>query len=244
VLDGDWFYNGKLFEFPRPYPDSDLTAVTDYARSRCVRLVGHHETSADVGNYERQTPAALALYESMGVRQVRTGYVADAGDVRHIDAFDGYDPKHRVQRRLAKELSLYVVLYSPVQTAADMPANYAMDPDALQIIKDVPIDWDESVGLAGELGDFVAVARKQRGKPDRFRGALTDENPRQVSLKLDFLGPKACYVAEIYRDGPQADWQTRPDEFVIEKRPVTAADPLDLALAGSGGATIRLRLAR
>ena len=84
--DGDWFYNGKLFKFTQPYPDFDLKAVTDYARSKGVRLVGHHETSADVGNYEPQMAAAFALYESLGVRQVKTGYVADAGDVRRLDA--------------------------------------------------------------------------------------------------------------------------------------------------------------
>ncbi len=98
--------------------------------------------------------------------------------------------KHRVQHTLAKELSLYVVLYSPVQMAADLPENYAKHPDAFQFIKDVPTDWDESVGLAGEVGDYVAIARKQRGSPDWFLGALTDENPRQLSLKLDFLDPQ------------------------------------------------------
>ncbi len=83
--DGDWFHNGKLFKFTQSHPDFDLQAVTDYARSKGVRLVGHHETSGDVGNYEPQMPAAFALYESVGVRQVKTGYVADAGDVRRID---------------------------------------------------------------------------------------------------------------------------------------------------------------
>jgi alpha-glucosidase len=337
--DGDWFHNGKLFRFSEPYPDFDLKAVTDYARSKGVRLVGHHETSGDVGNYEPQMPAAFALYESMGVRQVKTGYVADAGDIRRLDAtgvelhewhdgqfqvahhlrvlreaarhkisinahepvkdtglrrtypnwltregargqeyngwgdpvnppehvailpftrllagpmdytpgifdLDGYDPKHRVQHTLAKELSLYVVLYSPVQMAADLPGNYSKHPDAFQFIKDVPTDWDESVGLAGEVGDYVAIARKQRGQPDWFVGALTDENARTLRLRLDFLEPGQRYVAEIYRDGPQADWQARPYEMVIERRDVTAGDTLELALATSGGAAIRIRAVR
>jgi alpha-glucosidase len=157
---------------------------------------------------------------------------------------DGYDPQHRVQHTLAKELSLYVVLYSPVQMAADLPENYAKHPEAFQFIKDVPTDWDESAGLAGEVGDFVAVARKQRGQPDWFLGALTDEHPRQLSLRLDFLDPQARYVAEIYRDGPQADWQTRPYDLVREQRNVTATDTLDLALASSGGVAIRFRRVR
>jgi alpha-glucosidase len=334
--DGDWFFNGKQFRFTESNPDFDLKAVTDYARSKGVRLVGHHETAADVGNYEPQMAAAFDLYESVGVRQVKTGYVADAGDIRRRDEhgvelrewhdgqftidhhlrvlreaaqrrisinthepvkdtglrrtypnwltregargqeynawgnpvnppehvailpftrllsgpmdytpgivdLDGYDPKHRVPHTLAKELSLYVVLYSPVQMAADLPENYLKHPDALQFIKDVAVDWDESIALAGEVGDYVAIARKQRGAPDWFVGALTDENPRSLALPLGFLEPGRRYIAEIYRDGPQADWQTRPYDLVVEQRSVTAADTLELRLASSGGAAIRLR---
>jgi alpha-glucosidase len=154
---------------------------------------------------------------------------------------DGYDPKHRVPHTLAKELSLYVVLYSPVQMAADLPENYLKHPDALQFIKDVAVDWDESVALVGEVGDFVAIARKQRGAPDWFVGALTDEHPRSLKLPLDFLEPGRHYIAEIYRDGPHADWQTRPYDLVVEQRTVTAADTIALRLASSGGAAIRLR---
>jgi alpha-glucosidase len=157
---------------------------------------------------------------------------------------DGYDPKHRVPHTLAKELSLYVVLYSPVQMAADLPENYARRPDALQFIRDVPTDWDESIALAGEVGDFVAIARKQRGQPDWYLGALSDENARTLRLPLAFLEPGTQYVAEIYRDGPLADWQTRPYDMVVEQRRVTAADTLELALATSGGAAIRLRALR
>jgi alpha-glucosidase len=128
-----------------------------------------------------------------------------------------------------------------VQMAADLPENYAKHRDAFQFIKDVPTDWDESIGLAGEVGDFVAIARKQRGRPDWYVGALTDEQARTLSLKLDFLDRGRAYVAEIYRDGPQADWKTRPYDLVIEKRPVKADDTLTLALAASGGAAIRIR---
>jgi alpha-glucosidase len=155
--------------------------------------------------------------------------------------FDGLDAKHRVKHTLAKEISLYVVLYSPVQMAADLPENYTKHPQAFQFIKDVPTDWDESVALAGEVGDYVAIARKQRGADDWYLGALTDENARSLTLKLDFLDPKARYVAEIYRDGDQADWQTRPYDLVVEKRPVASADTLQLQLARSGGAAVRFR---
>ena len=336
--DGDWFHNGGQFRFTEPYPDFDLKAVSRYALDHGTRLIGHHETSADVGNYEAQMAAAFDLYESLGVRQVKTGYVGDAGDIRRPDAsgvvlnewhdgqfmvnhhirvlqeaakrkisinthepvkdtglrrtypnwlsregargqeynawgkpvnppehvailpftrmlagpmdytpgivdltFEGLDGKHRVPHTLAKELSLYVVLYSPVQMAADLPENYEKHPQAFQFIKDVPVDWDESVALAGEVGDFVAIARKQRGSPDWFVGALTDEQPRQLALKFDFLDPRERYVAEIYRDGPEADWKTRPYDLVVERRTVTAKDTLDLRLAASGGAAIRIR---
>jgi alpha-glucosidase len=155
--------------------------------------------------------------------------------------FEGPGGKHRVPHTLAKELSLYVVLYSPVQMAADLPENYLKHPDALQFIKDVAVDWDESIALAGAVGDYVAIARKQRGAPDWFVGALTDEHPRSLKLPLAFLDPGRRYLAEIYRDGPQADWQARPYDLVVEQRPVTSADSLELSLASSGGAAIRLR---
>ena len=100
------------------------------------------------------------------------------------------------------------------------------------------------MGVAGEIGDYAAIARKQRGSPDWFLGALTDENARSLRLQLDFLDPQSRYVAEIYRDGPQADWKTRPYDLVSERRTVTAADSLDLALASSGGAAIRFRQVR
>ena len=338
--DGDWFFNGKQFRFTEPYPDFDLEGVAKYALSKGVRLIGHHETAADVGNYEPQMEAAFDLYESLGVRQVKTGYVADAGDIRRIDehgiekhewhdgqftvnhhirvlqeaakrkisinthepvkdtglrrtypnwlaregargqeynawgspvnppehvailpftrmlggpmdftpgivdlTFDGMDAKFRVKNTLAKEISLYVVLYSPVQMAADLPENYLKHPQAFQFIKDVPTDWEQSVALAGEVGDFVAVARKQRGGDDWYVGALTDEQARTLTLRLDFLDPKARYTAEIYRDGPQADWETRPYDLIVDERSVTAADVIELKLARSGGAAIRLRKA-
>jgi alpha-glucosidase len=158
--------------------------------------------------------------------------------------FEGLNGEHRVKSTIAKELSLYVVLYSPVEMAADLPENYVKHADAFQFIKDVPTDWDDSIALAGEVGDYVAIARKQRGSPDWFLGALTDENARSLHLKLDFLDPKGRYVAEIYRDGPNANWQTRPYDLVIEKRNVTAADTLDLNLATSGGAAVRFKRAR
>jgi alpha-glucosidase len=150
----------------------------------------------------------------------------------------------RIPSTEARQLALYVTIYSPIQMAADLPENYEKHLEAFQFIRDVPVDWDESIGLAGEVGDYVAIARKQRGSPDWFLGALTDENARTLTLKLDFLDPKARYEAQIYRDGPEASWDRRPYDLVVEKRPVTATDTLELELATSGGAAVRFKQIR
>jgi alpha-glucosidase len=156
----------------------------------------------------------------------------------------GSDGKHNVLSTIAKELSLYVVLYSPVQMAADLPENYVAHADAFQFIRDVPTDWAESVALAGEVGDYVAIARQERRGQDWYLGGLTDENARALSLKLAFLDPRARYEAQVYRDGERADYRTNPYDLVIEKRVVTAADTLDLRLAPGGGTAIRFRRIR
>lgn len=347
--DGDWYENGDVFSFTESYPDFDLAEVASYARDKDVRLIGHHETSGGVSNYENQMADAFALYESLGVRQVKTGYVADYGDIKRIDddgvakyeAHDGQfmarhhlrvvkeaakhkisinahepikdtglrrtypnwitregargqefnawgdppnSPEHtailpftrmlsgpmdftpgifdlepnkrapvredmprgritdRVQTTLAKQLALYVVIYSPIQMAADLPENYEARPDAFQFIRDVPVDWAESRAIAGEIGDYVAIARKDRAGDDWYLGALTDENARDVEISLSFLDEDAVYVAEIYRDGADADWRDNPYDIVIETRNVGAGDTLTLPLATSGGAAVRFTL--
>jgi alpha-glucosidase len=158
--------------------------------------------------------------------------------------FKGADSKFRVQTTLAKQLALYVVLYSPIQMAADLPENYEARLDAFQFIVDVPTDWEESVAVAGEVGDFVAFARKERGGPDWYLGAVTDEEARQLSIPLDFLESGEAYVAEIYRDGDNADWQSDPYDLVIEEREFSAGEVLELPLAAGGGVAIRLRMKR
>ena len=124
----------------------------------------------------------------------------------------------RIQSTLARQLALYVVIYSPVQMAADLPENYAARPDAFQFIKDVPTDWEESIAVAGEVGDFVAFARKERGGEDWYLGALTDEEARKLSIPLSFLEEGVAYTAQIYRDGDDAGWRTNPYSIVIEER--------------------------
>ncbi len=335
--DGDWFHNGDVFNFTTPYPDFDLPRVARYAVEKGVRLIGHHETSGNVTNYESQMGDALDLYESLGVDSIKTGYVADGSDIKRVDdngvahyewhdgqfmvrhylhnvreaakrrisinthepvkdtglrrtypnwvsregargmefnawgsppnppehtailpytrllsgpmdftpgIFDlmpnGPDDENRVQTTLAKQLALYVVIYSPIQMAADLPENYEARPDAFQFIKDVPTDWEESIALAGEVGDFVAFARRERGGADWYVGALTDEAPRKLSLALDFLDADGDYVAQIYRDGDDAHWRDNPYSIRIEERSVDAGDALELVLAAGGGAAVRI----
>ncbi|HVM38724.1 MAG TPA: glycoside hydrolase family 97 protein [Sphingomicrobium sp.] len=141
---------------------------------------------------------------------------------------------------LARQLALYVVLYSPLQMAADLPENYEANMRPFQFIKDVPVDWDDTRMLAGELGDMAVIARKDRKSADWYIGGIADEEERRLDVALDFLEPGRRYSAEIYRDGDDADYRTNPRAIVIERREVTAADRLALRLAPGGGAAVRL----
>ena len=140
----------------------------------------------------------------------------------------------------AKQLALYVVLYSPVVMAADTPENYARYPKGLQFIRDVPTDWSDTRVLNGEVGDYATIARKDRHSDDWYLGAITDENARTLDIALDFLDAGKTYTAQIYRDGPGADYRTQArHSIVIEQRKVTKGDRLSLALAPGGGEAIR-----
>ncbi|HUQ11642.1 MAG TPA: glycoside hydrolase family 97 protein [Steroidobacteraceae bacterium] len=151
------------------------------------------------------------------------------------------DINERVQSTLATQLAEYVLLYSPVHMAADLPENYEKRRDAFQFILDVPTDWETSRTLAGEIGDYVVVARKQRGARDWFLGATTDENARKLGVPLDFLDKGKRYEAQIYRDAPDADYRTNPTALVIEKRVVTAKESLEISMAPGGGIAVRFR---
>jgi len=337
--DGAWFSNGDVFNFTKPYDDFDIEKISQYGAKKGVRLIGHHETSGSVTNYRNQMSDAYALYQKHGVSQIKTGYVADGGNIKRIDEdgivrkewHDGQfmvneylhsvteaakhkisinthepikatglrrtypnwiaregargqefnawgtppnPPEHtailpftrllagpmdftpgifdmsfnglgsdtnRPQTTLAKQLALYVVLYSPIQMAADLPKNYQANMPAFQFIKDVPTDWHESIAVAGEVGDYVAFARQERDGSDWFVGALTDENAREITLKLDFLEQDKRYQAQIYRDGKKAEWVNNPYDLIIENRAVKSNDSITLPLATSGGAAIRFK---
>ncbi|MCU0626081.1 MAG: glycoside hydrolase family 97 protein [Gemmatimonadaceae bacterium] len=148
----------------------------------------------------------------------------------------------RPRTTLAKQLALYVVLYSPLQMAADLPENYEGQP-AFRFIRDVAVDWDTTVVLHGRIGDDVVVARKAKGKDEWFLGAITDEEARTIEVPLSFLGG-GSWVAETYADGPGADWRSNPLPVAITSRTVTRAVTLRIAMAPGGGQAIRFRRAR
>ena len=142
--------------------------------------------------------------------------------------------KEMVHTTLTKQLALYVTMYSPIQMAADLPENYERYPDAFQFIRDVAVDWDSTVYLAAEPGDYLTIARKKKNSPDWFIGAITDENARSSSIKLDFLPAGKNYEAVIYQDGKTADWKTNPKQYVITKQKVTSKSVIPLTLAPGG----------
>jgi alpha-glucosidase len=146
----------------------------------------------------------------------------------------------RIRTTLAKQLALYVVLYSPLQMAADLPENYEGQP-TFQFIRDVAVDWDTTRVIEGRIGDYVVVARRERGGQSWFLGAITDEAARTFEVPLSFLTPGRRYVAEIYADGPKAHWSDNPLPVTISKRTVTSATRLRVALAPGGGQAIRIR---
>lgn len=155
-----------------------------------------------------------------------------------------YDPKKTevVHTTVAKQLALYVTLYSPLQMAADLPENYEKRPDVFQFIRDVPVDWDDTRVLNAAVGDHITIARRQKGAQNWFLGSITDENARNFTVKLDFLPAGKTYEATIYADGPGAHWKDNPYPVSISKRTVRKGDVLDLQLAAGGGCAIAFML--
>jgi alpha-glucosidase len=146
----------------------------------------------------------------------------------------------RVRTTLAKQLALYVVLYSPVQMAADLIENYEGQP-AFKFIKDVAVDWDTTRVIEGKIGDYVVVARRERNAQSWYIGAITDEEGRAFEVPLTFLTPGKKYVAEIYADGPGANWATNPLPVAISSKPVDSTSRLNMVLAPGGGEAVRIR---
>ncbi len=147
-------------------------------------------------------------------------------------------PNNRVNTTLAKQLALYVIIYSPLQMAADLPENYEGQP-AFKFIEDVSTDWEKTVPLNAVIGDYVTIARKDRHSDDWFLGSITDENGRTLMVPLSFLDDGVTYKAEIYADGEGCDWKTNPYPVSIASREVTSGDSLEIVLAPGGGQAVR-----
>ncbi|WP_289200401.1 glycoside hydrolase family 97 protein [Phocaeicola sartorii] len=147
----------------------------------------------------------------------------------------------QVRSTLARQLALYVTMYSPLQMAADIPENYERFMDAFQFIKDVAIDWDETKYLEAEPGDYITIARKAKGTNDWYIGCTADENGHTSKLIFDFLDPDKKYIATVYADAKDADWKDNPQAYTIRKGIVTNKSKLNLHAASGGGYAISIK---
>ncbi len=154
--------------------------------------------------------------------------------------FDEYRKDNQVNTTLAQQLALYVVIYSPIQMAADLVEHYEANPEPFRFIKDVGVDWEESIVLNGEVGDYVTIARKERETGNWFIGGITDEDSRILDIDFSFLSD-GTYKAIIYKDGENAHWNNNPLDIVIEKTEITKDSILTLKLAEGGGFAISLK---
>lgn len=325
----DWFGNSKdyVFDFVTPYPDFDLKALNEYAHSKGVKLMMHHETSSSVRNYERQMEKAYKLMNDYGYNAVKSGYVGniiprgeyhygqwmvnhylyavkkaaehrimvnaheavrptglcrtypnlignEAARGGEYESFGGNKVFHTtilpftrlmggpmdytpgifetrlekvnpgnnsyVHSTLARQLALYVTMYSPLQMAADLPENYERFMDAFQFIKDVAIDWDDSKYLEAEPGRYITVARKAKGTNNWFVGCTANEDGHLSNVSLDFLDPGRKYTATIYADAPTAHYGKNPQAYTIKQMKVTNKSKLTLRAASGGGYAISI----
>ena len=324
----DWanMWKWDVFDFVTPYPDFDIKALNDYAHSKGVKLMMHHETSSSVINYERHLNEGFNRMDKYGYDAVKGGYVGDIiprGDhhfsqamnnhylyvvkeaaKHHImvnaheatrptglcrtypnlignesargteyEAFGGSNPDHTVvlpftrlqggpmdytpgiletqlktwsdnpnyvHTTLVGQLALYLVMWGPIQMAADLPENYQKYADAFQFIKDVAVDWDDSRYIEAEPGDYITVARKAKGTDNWFVGGKCDENGHQSVVRLDFLDKGAKYECTLYADAKGADYKTNPKAYTITKRIVKKGDVLKIDEARGGGFAMSL----
>lgn len=152
----------------------------------------------------------------------------------------GADSSRQVNSTLAKQLALYITIYSPLQMAADLPENYEAHMDAFQFIKDVPVDWDDTRIIAAEPGDYVVIARKEKGTGNWYIGAVTDEDSRTITIDLSFLEKTMKYNATIYADADDADWKKNPEAYKITHTSVDNKGKITVKLAAGGGAAISI----
>lgn len=326
----DWFGKQKdyVFDFVTPYPDFDVASIRDYAASKGVKMMMHHETSSSVINYERHLDEAYQFMVDNGYPSVKSGYVGDivpygehhysqmlnnhylrcitkAADYKimvnaheatrptgicrtypnwignesargtEYESFGGNPVNHttilpftrliggpmdytpgifqmdlsktapgntsHVRSTLARQLALYVTLYSPLQMAADLIENYEPHMDAFQFIKDVPVDWQRTEYLEAEPGQYVTIARKDKKSEDWYVGSTVAEAGHESTLRLDFLTPGKKYTATIYADGQDASWDKNPQSYQISTKKVTSKSTLKLKSASGGGFAISIK---
>ncbi len=145
-----------------------------------------------------------------------------------------------VRTTLVGQLALYVTLYSPLQMAADLPENYAKFMDAFQFIKDVAVDWDESLYLEAEPARYISIARKAKNSDEWFVGGKCNEDGHRSVVTLDFLEPRVKYTATIYADAKDAHYETNPKAYTITRKTVKRGDKLTLTQAPGGGFAVSL----
>ena len=148
--------------------------------------------------------------------------------------------KSKVNSTLCNQLALYVTMYSPLQMAADLPEHYQKYMDAFQFIKDVAVDWDESKYLSAEPGEYIIAARKEKGGERWFVGGVTNGDARTMPVAFDFLDSGRKYVATVYADAKDADYEKNPEKYVITKGLVTSKDAVKMYMARGGGFAISL----
>ena len=232
----------------------DLKAIEAFARHKI--MLNPHEPVKDTG-LRRTWPHVMTREGARGQEYNSPGGGGNPVDYTTILPFTRLlsgpmdftpgifdleqEAPHWTPSTLANQLALYVVLYSPLQMAADLPQNYEKHLDAFQFIKDVAVDWEDTQVLHGSIGNHVTIVRKERDGKDWYLGSITDEVGRTLEAPLWFLDPGQDYVAEIYRDGAEADWQKRPLDIEITSALVDSATRMTLRLAPGGGQAIRFR---
>lgn len=236
--------------------------VTDMAAKHQVMVVAH-ETIKDTG--ERRTyPNILSRESARG--QEYNAWAKDGGNppshlailpfTRLLSGPMDFTPgifeltlpsrakipgkSTQVNSTLVNQLALYVVLYSPVQMAADLPENYAQHLDAFQFIRDVVTDWETTKVLESEIGEYVTIARKQRKGDNWFVGGVAGDKPHKTTIALSFLDANKTYTARIYRDAKNTHIVTNPSAYVIEEKSVKASDSIDAQMVAGGGVAISL----
>ena len=311
----------KNFRYTEPYPDFDMKELSQYAASKGVQIMGHHETGGDVQNYINQMDSAYAYYQQNGIHSFKTGYVGFINKHFHYDQWmvnhynetvtkaakyklmvnihepikptglcrtypnlmsgegmrgqeynawsDGNPPTQSallpfirnlagpmdytpgifdtqlknspnrpenggVHSTLANQLALYVVFYSPIQMAADLPGNYEGN-EAFQFIRDVPVDWADTRVLEAEPGEYVMIARRDKKSNNWFVGAITNEQERNMTVDFSFLPEGEEYNLTIYRDKPGTSWQNNPTRYEIEKRVVSHSNKITIDIVPGGG---------